>query len=203
MLGRLAHETRIHHVAADGDRLAAMENPSDASYRMLLGRIYCFESPLETAFAATPDFDRGLLQTHVKTRHLAADLGALGTAAKNLDADPVIGFDDPADALGWMYVIQRNTFLHGLLGRHLATKIPCAIRRAGSYLTAHESVAGARMRELGTVLDSVARRTYIADRIVHAANDAFRCQRQWYTCGSIQVQRSRPTTGPLQMIRAA
>jgi heme oxygenase len=194
MLGRLVHETRIHHSGADGDRLATMEQSSEQTYRAFLARVYCFEAPLESAFGATAGFDPGLFQTHMKTKRLTADLDALGVAATDLDIGPTVGFADVADALGWMYVVQRNTLLHGLLSRHLATRIPAVMRRAGAYLTAHENAAGARLRELGTVLDSTARRTYIADRIVHAAAEAFRCQRQWYACGAIQVQRSRPPT---------
>ncbi|MDB4954966.1 MAG: hypothetical protein JWO36_2535 [Myxococcales bacterium] len=194
MLDHLAHETRVHHAAADGDRLAAMERPTEQSYRAFLSRVYCFEAPLEAAFAATTGFNAGLVQTHTRTKRLAADLEAIGVAAGGLDMGPTLGFGDVADALGWMYVLQRNTLLHGLIFRQLQSRIGSVVEKANSYLTAHENTAGARLRELGIALDTTARRTYIAARIVHAAGEAFRCQRQWYACEAFQPRRSRPAT---------
>ncbi|MDB4959741.1 MAG: bacteriophytochrome heme oxygenase BphO [Myxococcales bacterium] len=202
MLVRLSTETRIHHAGADGDRLAMMERPSDRSYRSFLERVYCFEAPLEAAFALTRRFDRGLVGTHMKTKRLATDLDALGVDVAALDIASSDGpvhrtaFDDVAEALGWMYVVQRNILLHGLLSRHLATRIPEAMRRAGSYLTAHDS-PGMRFRELGSILDHAAHRTYIADRIVRSASEAFRCQRQWYACVATRVIHARPAPDPI------
>jgi heme oxygenase len=203
MLEQLAHETRVHYSAADGDRLAAMERPSEQSYRSFLIRVYCFEAPLEAAFASTAGFNQALLRTHMKTKRLAADLDALGVSADKLETGATQGFADIGNALGWMYVLQRNTLLHGLLFRHLQSRIPSVVKMAGSYLTTHENVAGARLRELGMVLDNTARRTSIAARIVHAAGEAFRCQRQWYACERAQPQRSRPVTQSQLSGRAA
>ncbi len=180
MLTLLADETRERHGAADGDRLSLMERPNALRYRTFLVQVYRFEAPIERALAATPGYDRGLLHTHLKTRRLELDLDALGVRElAPLAAIPRFGSAE--EALGWAYVIQRNTLLHGLVSRYLADKLPHEIQVGGTYLAAFEGCVGARLGELGIVLDRAARRDSIAQRIVDAANDAFHCQRQWYS----------------------
>jgi heme oxygenase len=175
MLTLLANETRRYHSAADGGRLVLMERSSARIYRSCLERIYCFEQPIEAAFVRTSGFDPALLRTHLKTTRLANDLRGLGVLIDKT-AQPAAAFDDVAHALGWLYVVHRNTLYHGLLLRHLKTLIPAEMQIAGSYLSTFEGLAGARMRELGVVLDRAARHRGVAGRIVGGANDAFRCQ---------------------------
>jgi heme oxygenase len=182
MLTRLADETRPYHSAADGDRLALMVRSTARTYRSCLWRIYCFEQPVEAALARTPGFDPSLLHTHLKTKRLANDLRGLGVSIDNT-TQPAAAFDDVAQALGWLYAIHRNTFYHGLLLRELTMRIPKEMRIAGSYLAAFEGLAGARMREIGLVLDRAARRGNVAGRVVAGANEALRRQRQWYSVG--------------------
>ena len=187
MLTLLADETRHYHSAADGDRLVLMAQSSVQKYRSCLEQIYCFEQPVEAALARTPGFDPVLLRTHLKTMQLANDLRVLGVSIENV-AQSAGAFDDIAQALGWLYVLQRNTLYHGLLLRQLKLLIPEKIQIAGSYLSAFEGVAGVRMRELGVVLDRAARRGNAAGRVIAAANEALRRQRQWYTCESTHLQ---------------
>ena len=197
IVARLIEETRVHHADAAGDRLAVMQKPTEESYRAFLCHVYGFEAPLEARFTAMSGFDGGLLHTHMKSGHLVADLDALGVIAGGLEWAPTVIRDDVAEALAWMYVLERNTLFHGLMFRHLAAKLPGTMQRAGAYLTAHESIGG-RLRELGAVLDHSARRTQNADRMVRAANEAFRYQRQWYARGSA---RSRRMTDLLDTVR--
>jgi len=180
MLTRLAEETRAFHPAADGDRLALMARSSARTYRSCLWQIYCFEQPVEAALARTPAFDPSLLRTHLKTSRLANDLQGLGVSIDNI-AQPAAAFDDVAQALGWLYVIHRNTLYHGVLLRQLTMLIPTEIQIAGSYLAAFEGLADVRMRELGVVLDRAARRGNIAGRVVAGANEALQRQRHWYS----------------------
>jgi heme oxygenase len=180
MLGLLAQQTQRHHATADGDRLAMMEKPTRDRYRELLAQIYCFEAPIEAALVATDGIDGRILRSHLKTSRLAGDLDALSVPAHQLTMRDVPRFEAPADALGWLWVLHRNTLLHGLIQRYLVSKLPDTAHAASSYLSAFDGRAGALMRELGAVLDQTARRVSIAERIVAAANEAFRVQRQWY-----------------------
>src|SRR5438105_10937949 len=128
MLARLKRETELHHSAADADRswplTPALTTPG---YRDYLTRVFGFEAPLEAAFATL----RGLgglidLRSRTSIRALRADLAALGIP------DPIAiplcrsipAFRIPAEALGWMYVVERNALLHGTIRRHLDRRLP-------------------------------------------------------------------------------
>jgi heme oxygenase len=190
MLNLLATETREHHQSADGARLALMEKVSAARYRTCLLRVFSFEAPVEAALAVTQGFDRSLIATHAKTALLARDLRALGVDAST---EPSPAFEDAGQALGWLYVLNRNTLFHGLLTRQLATLIPDDIRVAGSYLRALDGQVGARMRELGIALDRWGSRRTNAARVVEGAHEAFKLQRRWYSTQSREVPPRIPS----------
>ncbi len=190
MIDLLAQQTGRYHAAADADRLVILEKPTRARFCVYLARIHGFESAVESAIAATPGIDRGLLRTHMKCARLAADLAALDTAPIAPARAP--RFDTPAAALGWLWVIQRNTLLHSLVHRYLAGKLPDAIAVAGSYLATFEGRAGIAMRELGDTMSAVARRVSLAEQMVSSAVDAFRAQRQWYGREIVPPQERSP-----------
>src|SRR2546421_10265715 len=97
MLAHLAQQTKQHHAAADGDRLAILEKPTDERYRQWLGKIYCFEAPIEAAGIATPSLAPSILRTHLKTARLERGLDLLGLAAREVGM--AVPFDLPIDAL--------------------------------------------------------------------------------------------------------
>jgi heme oxygenase len=181
-LGHLAQQTQQHHAAADGDRLSILDTPTVGPYRRYLAQIYCFEAPIERACIATDGIPNGLLRTHLKTARLAADLDALGFDMYDAVPREPPRFEDRLDALAWLWVLHRNTLLHGLVYRSLRDTLGAQVIAGGSYLCAFESRAGALMRELGEVLDAAANRVSAAERIVASAKNAFRVQRQWYSC---------------------
>jgi heme oxygenase len=172
-----------------------MEAPTRERYRALLARIYSFEAPVEHAVIATAGIERDLLRTHLKTERLVADLEALELDPRDVTPTYALQFRSAPEALGWLWVVHRNTLLHGLLYRYLQTKLPDSMRAAGSYLSAFEGRAGALMRTLGNALGAAATRPTIMERTVKAANDAFRMQRQWYSCDVLSARRP-PTLPP-------
>lgn len=182
MLIRLALETRAHHASADADRLALLdEAPTPERYRTFLRRIYGFEARYEQALIQTPALAPRIVREHMRVSHLRDDLLALGETAESLAAlprPPIPQFRHEAQALGWVYVVERNTLLHGLVRRHLWRVMPSTIAQAGSYLSAYVS-PGAHYRLLGVELDTAARRA-IPSQIVEAAHEAFACQRLWF-----------------------
>lgn len=189
LLTELAKQTQHHHAIADTDRLAIMEQPTVDRYRTYLARIYCFEAPVEAACIASSGLDRALVHTHLKTAKLVADLDALGVYTGDFFPSRTIRFHDSAEALGWLWVVHRNTLMHGLIQRYLAGKLPEATRTASSYLTAFEGRAGALMRSLGAAMEiSVTRGAHPA-RMAAAANEAFRTQRHWYSCDVLSPRR--------------
>ena len=184
MLWRLQRETEPFHASAAADRLSVMSSvPPPENYVAYLARIYGFEAPVEKAIAMTlcaePWFDaRGRNQIKL----LRADLMVLGIV------DPgslprcggVVPFGSAATALGWMYVVERNALVHGLIERHLRSQLLDRFKLPGSYLAPQPRSSGTRWRELGEALDRVASDPGEGDAIIRAARIAFRCQHGWF-----------------------
>jgi heme oxygenase len=190
MLALLAERTRPLHARVDRDRLAILdvEHPTLAGYAEYLAKIYGFEAAVETALLGVDGFDARLVRTHLKTHLLATDLEALGIEPYRIALFEPVVFDGVAEALGWMYVVQRSTLPHGVIRRYLAEKLPIA--GASAYLCATEGRAGALLRQLGVVLDAATRhRPSNAERIVLAAGDAFRLQRHYNRCDRLATPR--------------
>jgi heme oxygenase (biliverdin-IX-beta and delta-forming) len=185
MIDRLDVETQIHHADADADfDVLFGDHTSATDYLLYLTRVYGFEAPLESSFAMTPNLDLVIdLRERQKAGLLAQDL--LGLALRPADVAEIPQclripqFRGAAEALGWMYVIERTTLAHGVIRSHLMTRLPRVMVTASSYLQCYSGVAGMRWRNFGVVLDDVCRHPAIADRVVGAANDAFRTQRRW------------------------
>jgi heme oxygenase len=183
MLMRLNMETRHEHSRADAPWLDLMGiDVSRARYLEALVAIYGFEAPIEAALALTPRI-AALLQLRHRARSglIVQDLLALGLTPSKIARLPQCGlapFRDPAEALGWMYVVERATLLHDAVRRYLEGRLPATA--AYGYLSAYEGVAGARWHELGRVLDEVARFPTAPDHILTASRRAFACQREWF-----------------------
>lgn len=151
-------------------------------YIAFLTRLYGFEAPVEIALLLTPELDGWIdLRGRTHGRLLRADLAALGILETlHLPRCAGIGpFDGVAGALGWLYVVERNTLVHGLIERQLRQRLP-ALKGASSYLVAQSRSTGARLRELGDAMDRCARHLREADKIVQTARVAFRCQHRWF-----------------------
>lgn len=180
MVEHLDWETRHHHVAADLDRVQLLRpNATRADYVDYLVRLYGFEAPVELAVATVAEL-AGVLRYRRRAPMLAADLLALGQATPRIRTAPRPTLRSAADALGWLYVVERGRQLHGVLHRHLSLRIPHEIYVAGSYLASQANATGARWCELGEALDRVAHAAPLADRIVRCAQVAFRRQRAWF-----------------------
>jgi heme oxygenase len=185
MIARLNDETRIHHSEADADfDILFRDDAASTHYQYFLMRAYGFEAPLEGALAVTPNLGLMLdLRERRKMTYLAQDLLALGVRPTELAGLPqclaIPPFRGAAEALGWMYVVERQTLAHSVIRRHLLTKLAREMRYASAYLQCYSGVVGARWREFGSRLDDLAHAPAIADRVVDAANEAFRCQRRW------------------------
>ena len=183
-LARLNQDTRPHHAAADAPWLALLATDvRRKDYIRHLAITYGFEAPLEGAFAYTSGL-RAVVNLRERTRCglLAQDLLALGSSPAELSALPqcisITPFGDVAEALGWLYVVERATLHHDSVRRNLVQRIP-DIRRATTYLSTAGSVAGARWQALGLALDKFAVTDAITNRIVIAADRAFRRWREW------------------------
>ena len=185
MLARLKDETRAHHAEADATRLSPLATPTSVyAYAGYLARIYGFEAPVEDALARSAAV-AGVLDVSMwmRSRAIHADLIALGIEPERAASLPrfprIPAFPSAAHALGWIYVLDRNAPLHGIVRRHLARRMPGQIDVASMYLATTESLALPRGRTLGAALDQAARTPAAANEVVEAAHLAFRAQQRW------------------------
>ncbi|CAN5851817.1 hypothetical protein BH11MYX2_BH11MYX2_17300 [soil metagenome] len=189
MIDRLNAETAAYHADADVGRDALFQDElTPRTYRDFLALTYGFEMPLETALALSSQLDQLLdLKARSRTHLIAQDLMRLGWRASAVAELPmcltVPSFRSPAEALGWMYVSERAALAHQVARRHLLTRFPTELTCASNYLEAGGGLLGQRWRQFGAVLDQISEHPAVAERVVGAANDAFRCYVRWSSRG--------------------
>jgi heme oxygenase len=175
--------TRSHHVVADTPWLDLMVPTVGVHrYRKHLLRVYGFEAPLEAAFRYTPGLSSLVdLRARMRSGLLAQDLMRLGMSASRLADVPqrFTTFASPAEALGWMYVIERSTLLHGGVRRYLRQHLPDA-SDATSYLSAYDDATGVRWSELGSAFDAVAPSPSVVRQLLRSANAGFCALCDWF-----------------------
>lgn len=184
LLRRLSVETQRHHAQADADRWELVAPATLPSYRRYLCTVYGFEARLETALAFTPGLEIRFLQPRLKAGRIAADLLALGLDAPEsallARRFSIAPFRCVAEAMGWVYVVERNTLHLDDVRAHLVKQIPRELARGSAYLTFYDGAAAVRWRELGARLDRIGAVPHAADQVVEAAHAAFGYQRQWF-----------------------
>jgi heme oxygenase len=191
MLHRLTEATRQYHAETDADLDDLFRDDVGSShYLLFLMRLYGFEAPLESALATTPSLDL-LLDVRARARAglLAQDLMQLGLRPSEVAELPLCltipQFRGAAEALGWMFVVERATLVHSVLRHHLATRLPHEMSKASAYLSSYAGLVGTRWREYGAAVEQVAHHPTIADRLIDAACEAFRCYRRWVLHGPV------------------
>jgi heme oxygenase len=185
MIDRLTSETRCHHTDADTDLDGLFrDDVTSTHYLLFLMRVYGFEAPLEAALAMTPKLE-GLVDVRARCRSgfLAQDMLSMSLRPSDVTDLPLClsipQFRSPAEAMGWLYVMERTTLAHNVIRRHLMTRLPLEMEIASSYLASYDGMVGRRWQELGAALDQIAAHPAVADRVVYAAGEAFRCRRMW------------------------
>jgi len=190
ILRRLGIETAAYREAADEDRLNALSVSTVGAYRTLLLRILGFESSVEHVVLKMTELDSSFIEKRLRSFFLHEDLLALDVSERDIESatnDAQLTIESPAHALGWLFVIERQMLLSGLIRRQLQSTFGTAMDDAMKYWSAYGEQPGARFK---TFVDGLAlhARAYDADLIVQGAVDAFRQQRHWYS-GSPRVRR--------------
>lgn len=182
MLSHIGSETRSHHATADSDRLALMDVASVGEYHAFLARIYGFEAAVENAVSALSDLDLIRANTRSRLECLRADLVALGVHdVESVSTYRGIFIRTAAEAAGWLFVLERQTLLAGLIRRYLANRIPDVISAAARYLDDASRNAGVRFRRFGDALGKLAQDgTAPAESVAVAAVCGFQHQHVWY-----------------------
>jgi heme oxygenase (biliverdin-IX-beta and delta-forming) len=184
VLMRLNAQTRAQHSAVDWPWLELMSpDASRGRYLDHLVTIYGFESAVEAALALTPHISEIVdLRTRARSGQIVEDLLALGLSASKIARLPicrqVVPFREIAEALGWLYVIERSTLLFGTIRRYMAQQLPQV--HAWHYLSAYDGMASQRWQELGLALDAYAITPTSEDAIVESARTALSCLCDWH-----------------------
>jgi heme oxygenase (biliverdin-IX-beta and delta-forming) len=192
MLMRLNIETRAEHPEADYPWLEMSLDASRSGYIDQLVATYGFEAPLEAAFELTPHLGEIVkFRQRCRSGLIVEDLLALGVTPSKIARLPpckyIAPFRDQAQALGWMYVIERATLLHETVRTNIASRIQRL--SAWCYLSAYQGVAPLRWQDFGRALDAYAITPAASDQIVASAREAFKCQRDWFASDPARFAR--------------
>lgn len=179
-LQRLDAETRDLHADVDRHWLDLMASGvTRETYRQHLARVYGFEAPLESALAYTKQLVIRDRMDRARSGLIAQDLLSLGMSPHKLAALPqckdISPFEDPAEALGWKYVVERPIQLHSAIKRNVVSRVG-DMANALSYLSAYDGIAPARWHQLGLLLDTL----NAEEKLVNAARQAFMAMGEWF-----------------------
>jgi heme oxygenase len=184
LLFELDEATRHWHADVDEPWLSLLrDDVTQHDYRAQLVRMHGFEAPFEAACAYTPQLWRAVeMRQLTRAGRIAQDLLALGMKPSEVAALPqcfsITVFKDVAEAIGWLYVVERTTLHHAALRRHVLRHVDDA-NRACAYLSVVEDTAE-HWRRFGRTLDRVALQGPSAIEVIDAAHAGFACMQQWF-----------------------
>jgi heme oxygenase len=195
---QLGLATQELQVAADAPWLELLvPTVTKRRYIEQLIKVYGFEAPLEAALRYTPGLSALVnLRPRVPAGLIAQDLMRLGLGAGRIAAlgQRFVTFSSTIEALGWMYVAERATLLHGAVRRYLRSHLP-DLDGATSYLAAREGIAGTRWSNLGDALEVVSDAPPAKQQLVCAAHQGFLAFCEWFeprtARGSVGTQPCR------------
>lgn len=180
VLEELQIATRLQSTAVQARALDLVANCTRDGYRDYLIRLYGFEAPLESACAMAPLLTSHSATTRPRTRYIAHDLAILGVPPERLlelPPCPLPPFRELAQALGWLYVAERNVMMNVACHRVLVDRDPDLAARA-SYLNCYGTATAARWRAFGISFERTAA-SVDAQRITVAATASFEQLHRW------------------------
>jgi heme oxygenase len=191
-LVRVNVETAVDHAMADEPLVELLRGDvtRDDYVEFLIGA-HGFDGAVESALWYT----RGL-STYIDPRSfaraglIAQDLLFLGyepLEITGLPTYPAVPCASPAEALGWLYVIERASRLHLQVRHHLVANLP-ELAPATAYLRAADLAVGARWNSLAAAMDRVAA-TFRVSAILDGARAGFRAKAAWHSRRARRVLR--------------
>jgi heme oxygenase len=189
-LALLDRETRSFHADADRGwhRLLHAGDATRDDYVRQLVSAYGFESPFEDACSYTPGFAQALdLRGRWRCGLIVQDLLTLGWTADeitNIRCYTLTPFQDAAEALAWMYVVERPTLIYADVREELTSRF-VDLARSTNYLDAYEGTVSKRWGDLGIALDMLCVSSKVRKRVIESASAAFQAAIEWQgTSGS-------------------
>ena len=162
---------------------ASIAQPTRDSYRRFLCDLYGFVTAFESRFAFALGLDITFIENRIKSGRLASDLLALGlTSYERVRLSrrcSVPSFVGSAEALGWLFVVERLTLDFPSIKNRLRVAIPYDLEIAGSFIGADVAEIEASWAELGRVVDRHVHAKPELDRTIRAAEAALLCLEDW------------------------
>jgi heme oxygenase len=172
---------------------ASIAQPTRESYRRFLCDLYGFVTAFEARFAFALGLDIAFIENRIKSGRMATDLLALGLTAYErvrLSRRCVVPmFVGSAEALGWLFVVERLTLDFPSIRNRLRAAIPYDLEIAGSFIGADTAEIESSWSELGRVLDRHVHAKPELERTMHAAEAALLCLEEWVLLppGTVEV----------------
>lgn len=188
-LALLDRETRTFHVEAARGWIRLLRDNSTTrdDYLHQLSVTYGFESSYEAACSYTPGVGQAIdLRGRWRSGLIAQDLLTLGCTAHDVEAMrcySLAPFQDAAEALAWMYVVERPTSIHEEVRDELVSRF-VDFARATTYLSAYEGGVSKRRAELGIALDQLCVSDKVCKRVIEAARAGFHSLIEWQRTGT-------------------
>jgi heme oxygenase len=185
LLMKLNLATRQFHADVDEPWLALLDpKVGVADYLNLLVRTYGVIAPFESACRYTTGIGRVVDHHYLQRAGLIAqDVMSLGLTPMQVAVIPTCPeltiFSSVAEALGWLYVVERSTLLQDGLRRHLVECLP-QVEGATAYLAAYDGRTNEHWLKLGHLLDAAAHDPAVEAEVVTAATNAFAICRGWF-----------------------
>jgi heme oxygenase len=189
---RVNVETVVDHAVADAPLVDLLRGDvTRQDYLEFLIGAHGFDGAVESALWYT----RGLSayldpRSFARAGLIAQDLLFLGyepIEITGLPTYPAVPCATPAEALGWLYVIERASRLHLQVRQHLVAALP-ELAPATAYLRATELAVGTRWNSLAAAMD-LASGTFRASTILDGARAGFRANAAWQSRGARRLLR--------------
>ncbi|VTR95891.1 heme oxygenase : Heme oxygenase OS=Microvirga lotononidis GN=MicloDRAFT_00059780 PE=4 SV=1: Heme_oxygenase: Heme_oxygenase [Gemmata massiliana] len=181
ILERLKHDTAAHHAAAEQQLDLDNRLRNSAAYAALLGRLYGFYQPLETALGRVDGYEElGIhFEERSKALNLAKDLAALGQAIGSFPLCPAPRVPSLGDALGRMYVLEGATLGGRIVSRMVEARLGYTAERGGAFFTNYGDRVGAMWTAFRSALVQFATTPETEQQLVAAATDTFERFNSW------------------------
>jgi heme oxygenase len=207
LLDRLSSQTSRLHARIDEAMFGDLEFPTTAGYRRFLCLFYGFQAPLENAITKTPKLDHELLEIRSKAGRLAHDLMSIGLTrhehvllARRRPIIPV--FENPAQALGWMYATERLMLHVEPLRIRLESEMPVVMALAHQFLYAYVNTAELRWRQFGAMLERTAKK-HDVETLLAAACAGTEALSTWLTGPTVSLRAATSEeTAPFDLASA-
>src|SRR5258705_5391077 len=125
----LNEETGASHMDVDHRGLRVPVTPR--GYQQYLMRTFGFVAPVERSITTTPRIEKYVdIRRFNKEELLRRDLLAMRVTSGQIDAMQQCAvplFEQPEEALGWAFFIERSTLAHNAVFRHFAGGSPGAV----------------------------------------------------------------------------